>query len=1071
MAFASSAADHRRRSLSRLDFRCAVFVAALLAASVGRTLAAQETTAIVSGRVVDADTRAPMVAVTVRVIGSSLQAVTDEQGRFVIRGVPVGPRTIEARRIGYKPSRVQVNVGATTDEVAMALGSDPLGLDAVVVTGYGTESRRAVAGAISSIRADVVAELPTSQIDQVLQGRLAGVQVVQNSGVPGSAITVRVRGSSSIDASNQPLYVIDGVPAIQGNFSGINGSMGGQDVDALADLNPDEIQSIDVLKDASAAAIYGSRGSNGVVIITTKRGSSRARPEIRFNTYYGTQRAWRLPRFLNNREYVDLFNDAYALDGQADCGTYTCNYVGFADDNIPACDVRTTEPVCEEFEVDPNVNVDWVRQVVAPAQVGNVAGSIAGGSERTSYYVGGSYLRQDGIVSAYGFERRSGRVNLDYSATSRLRLGTNVGLTNSITNRTRGDNTIYGPFANAIAMDPLTPVRTSTGDYAASDWAGYDNPVALMNENRAEERGIHILGNAFANYSLLDGIDARVTLGLDHYNVRSKQYDSPIIGAWTSSEGHGVATNSHANKLVTDATVNFTRDFGNNGLSGVVGTSYEVNDLDYDEVEGIQFPTREFRQLRSAALVIAGSQYLTRNNLLSFFGRASHTWNRQITTTFNIRADGSSRFGKNHRWGVFPSGALQWRPTAMPFIGSGGPVSDFALRASYGYTGNQSGIDDYASLGLYSGGANYQDRGGLRPEQLPNPELRWEKTGQLNLGGDLAFFADRFGLTLDWYRKTTTDLLLSRPIPYTTGFATFTENVGSMRNQGVELAARGQLIRSLAKNGFNWTAEFNVSTNENRVTKLYSKDPIRGLNTIEVGQPLGAFYTYLMDGIFQTPDDVCLDASGGSCAPGTGFQSDLTVPGDIRFRDLNGDGVINADDRTIVGSPWPDYQGGLTNSFGFRGLDLSVFLQFVQGNEIYNGNREFTDANGYFFDRPSARALERWRPDRPSTTEPRASWFDSNNNRRTSSRFIEDGSFLRLKNVLLGYTLPASVARAARSQSARIYIQAQNLATWTKYSGYDPEVNYAGTTSVTRGQDFYTLPQPRAFTFGINLGL
>jgi TonB-linked SusC/RagA family outer membrane protein len=558
MTLGKSAADRCRRISACCVSRSAGSIAALLiliGGGVTSPLAAQATQGTVTGTVVEAESRTPMAAVNVRVAGTNLQTLSDDQGRFSIRDVPFGPRTIEARRLGYKPARMQVDVGVPSSAVTLAMSADPLGLEAVVVTGYGTATRANVAGAIASIRTETVAELPTPQVDQILQGRVTGVQVVQNSGVPGSAITVRVRGASSIGASNEPLYVIDGVPLIQGNFSGINGSMGGQDIDALADLNPNEIESIDILKDASAAAIYGSRASNGVVMITPKRGAARARPEIRINSYYGTQAAWRIPSYLNNREYVELYNEAYANDGQNDCGTYICNYVGFSGDDIPVCDHdNPTAPVCEEFEVDPNINVDWLREIISPAAVGSVSTSIAGGSERTQYYVGGSYLKQDGIVSAYGFDRLNGRLNLDYAASDRLKLGTNVGLTHSITDRTRGDNTIYGPFANAIAMDPFTPVYDANGGYAASEWAGYDNPMGLLKENRAQERSIHIIGNAFANYTLRDGIDARLTVGLDHYNLRSKQYDSPIIGAWVGSEGHGIATNSHANKLVTDAT-------------------------------------------------------------------------------------------------------------------------------------------------------------------------------------------------------------------------------------------------------------------------------------------------------------------------------------------------------------------------------------------------------------------------------------------------------------------------------------------------------------------------------------
>ncbi|HEU4452487.1 MAG TPA: TonB-dependent receptor [Longimicrobium sp.] len=1031
----------------------------------------------IRGRVTEQTSERPLPGVQVAVQGTNLTALTDPDGRYTLNNVPARTQTVRATRIGYGTATRAVAVAAgATAEANFSLAVDALGLEEVVAIGYGNTERRNVAGAISSIRPAELSDIPTPQIENVLQGRAAGVQVTQNSGVPGAAMTVRVRGASSIDASNQPLFVIDGVPLIQGNFSGINGSMGGQDVDALADLNPNEIESIEILKDASSAAIYGSRGSNGVVLITTKRGRAATRPDIQFNAFYGSQRAWRVPGFLNTAQYVELYNDAYTLDGLADYEDDEGrpvheNYIGYLNDGVVSCDDRTVEAVCDVNEVDPGVDTDWVREVLQTAPIANMFGSIAGGTEKTRYYVGGTYFTQDGIVAAYGYNRLNGRVNLDYSATDRLTLGTSVALTRSVTDRARGDNTIYGPFANAIATDPLTPVRDEDGGYAASGWAGYDNAVGLMNENRAEERAVHILGNAFARYNVAEGVEARVAAGLDHYNLRSRQYDSPIIGPWTGSGGHGAASNSYATKLLGEGTLNASRDFGSHSLSGLFGTSYEIDRLDFNEVEGVQFPTGQFRKLTSAALIIAGDQYITEANLLSFFGRASHSWADRLTTTLNVRADGSSRFGDNNRWGLFPSASVLWRLDDTPLIRGQSFVSNLALRGSYGLTGNQQGIGNYASFGLFAGGFNYGDLAGIAPLQLPNPDLSWEKTAQLNVGLDVGLFDERLALSFDWYRKNTTDLLLDRPIPLSTGFGILTENIGAMRNTGVELSARAHWARGEA-GAFSWSTELNVSTNRNRVTELYGDDPIT-LDEVRIqeGQPLGVFYTYVMDGIFQEGDDICYDPTGDSCAPGTAFQNDFTVAGDVRFRDVNGDGVINSDDRDVVGNPWPDFQGGLTNTLGYRGLDLTVFVQFTQGNDIFNGNRLYTDAYGYFFDNSSDRALDRWRPDAPSTTEPRASWFDDNQNRRSSSRFIEDGSYVRLKNVVLGYNIPTRTSRRFGVGSLRLYVQGQNLVTWTDYSGFDPEVNYAGDSNVTRGYDFYTLPQARTLSFGVNLGL
>jgi TonB-linked SusC/RagA family outer membrane protein len=521
---------------------------------------------------------------------------------------------------------------------------------------------------------------------------------------------VRVRGASSISAGNEPLYVIDGVPLIQGNFSTIQGAIGQtQGIDALSDLNPNEIESIEVLKDASAAAIYGSRASNGVVLITTRRGRAGERPEIRFQTYAGMQEAWRMPRFLNAEEYIEVYNEGWENDGYVDAY------------GIPLFAPEGEDAI---FNYDPSVSTNWLDEILTSAPMSSITGSIAGGSERARYYVSGSRFLQDGIVSGYGFERLNGRVNLDYTASDRITLGTSVALTRSNTDRARGDNTIYGPFANAIASAPIDPVYQDDGEYNLGTLA-YDNPVALNIENRAEERSFHVLGNAFADYRMFEGVNARLNLGLDQYVLRGYLYDSPIIGPATGSNGYGETGNSYATKVLAEGTLSWQRELNAaNALSGVVGTSYEQNDTEFNQVFGTQFPTSYFKQLASASTITGGSSSLTEYNLLSGFGRLQHTWRDRLTTTFNVRADGSSRFGENQRWGVFPSAAVLYRLTDEPFFAGQGLLSDLAFRASYGRTGNQEGLGNFAAVGLYGGGFNYGDRPGIAPTQLANPDLR-----------------------------------------------------------------------------------------------------------------------------------------------------------------------------------------------------------------------------------------------------------------------------------------------------------------------------------------------------------
>ena len=1056
--------------MTRLRRLLAVALAAALALPAGAV--AQQRSSI-TGRVTEANSQRAVQGATVRVSGTALGTQTDEEGRFTINGVQQGARTISVTRVGYRPATRQVNVGAGANEVAVALEADPLGLEAVVAIGYGESSRREVSGAVSSVRAEQVADIPTATIDNVLQGRLAGVQVTQNSGVPGAAISVRVRGSSSISGGNSPLYVIDGMPLTQGNFSGINGTFGGQGIDALADLSPNEIESIEVLKDASAAAIYGSRASNGVVLITTKRGRA-GRAEINFGSYYGTQSNWRVPEFLNADEYIQVNNEGWinryggALLEAAFGDSLLYGYTDDGRDNAFA-------------EVAPGTDVDWIDAVLRDAPIANYQGSIRGGTERARYYVAGSAFLQDGIVEGYGYDRLNGRVNLDYAPTSRLTLGTNVSLARGVTDRARGDNTIYGPFANAIAQPPIQPIFLDADETVYNLATLYANPVALSRENEGEERSIRIIGNTFATYTLSEGLTARASAGLDQYTLRSRLYDSPIVGVSTGVGGSGTESDSYVTKTTFEGTVNFDRLFGGrHNVSGVAGSSYEENTTEFNSVSGQNFPSETFRYLTSASTIVGGTSSLTRNRLVSLFGRLSYTLDDKYTLTFNVRTDGSSRFGEDNRFGTFPSASFLWRTSEEPFFENQNVFSDLAFRISYGQTGNQQGIGNFASRGLFGAGANYNDAPGIAPSQLANPDLRWETTNQFNVGTDFGLFDDRLAFTLDYYHKKTEDLLVNLPIPTTTGFGAIASNVGSLENRGIEATVRAQIVRG-QPGGFNWTTDLNVSRNRNKVLELLNDEPINAgfASRVEEGQPLGAFYGYVTDGLFRTGEAICKSQPGETAAQrntrcaaaGLAFQNSLTSAGDIRFRDLNADGVINADDRTIIGNPWPEFEGGITNNLSFRGFDLNVFFQFSQGNDIFNGNRIYTDQYGSGGeDNNSIRARDRWSINNPNGTEPRAVVGDPNENTRTSDRFIEDGSYVRLKNAVLGYTFPQRTVSRFGFRSLRLYVQAQNLVTWTDYSGFDPEVNYAGDTSVTRGTDFYTLPQARTITTGFDIG-
>ncbi len=1025
----------------------------LVVGAIPSEVLAQERGSI-TGQVVVAGTQEPLAGVLVSIPALGASGITDEQGRFLLASVPRGTHTLRVSFIGYRQVTREVTVGAVSETLTIALETDPLRLDELVVVGYGTERRRAVAGAVSSLRAETVRDVPIKSINEVLQGRLAGVQVTQNSGTPGAAMTVRIRGSSSLSAGNEPLYVIDGVPVTQGGYGGLSQiGFGGQDIDAISDLNANEIERIEILKDASAAAIYGSRASNGVVLITTKRGAA-APPEISFGAYYGTQKDWRRLDLLNASEYIEIYNEgSTARFGPAsDFGLD--EWYGFAEPGKAFV-----------VEVPQGVDTDWLAQVMRRAPTSSFEGSVRGGTERVRYYVSGSSILQDGIIESMGYRRLNGRINLDYQPLERLTLGTNVGLAHSVTDRARSDNTIYGAFANAIANPPIEPVFTEDGDYALTLYA---NPVGMNREAEAEERAIRILGNAFANYSLMAGVDARVSVGLDQLTNRSRSYDSPDFGPWESTGGAAEASNRYINKLTYEGTVNFNRLLSSSHeVNGVVGGSYEDNYNERSTVQGTQFPSEYFKYITSAATISTGTSDRSDWGLASYFGRLTYTFDGRITTSLNVRRDGSSRFGSEHRWGTFPSASVLWRVGDEGFMQNQNLIGNLAVRASYGRTGNQPS-DNFAARGLYGAGANYLDLPGIAPSQLANPELRWEKTNQLNIGADFSILNDRLSFTFDYYDKQTEDLLVSRPVPASTGFSSIWENVGAMENKGFEVAAQALLFRGGA-NGLNWTASVNLSRNRNKVLELYDHQPFNSgfANRVDEGRPLGFFYGHVTDGIFKTMDEVRAHATQTVHSN----PRRATSPGDIRFKDLNDDGVINDDDRTMIGSPWPDYEGGITNTLSFRGVDLTAFVQFSQGNEIFNANGIYVLQYGSGGDNHTTRALDRWTPDNPNATEPRAVWGDPNLNTRDSDRFIEDGSYVRLKNLVLGYTLPTSFSQRFGFRTARLYVQGQNLLTSTDYSGFDPEVHFDGQTNISRGTDFYTLPQARTITFGINVNL
>ncbi|MFD2514879.1 SusC/RagA family TonB-linked outer membrane protein [Pontibacter locisalis] len=999
-------------------------------------------TQTVTGVVTSAETGQPLPGVTVLERGTTNGVSTGSKGEYLLNVRPNA--ALVFRFIGMTTQEVPVNGRST---INVALVADQELLDEVIVVGYGTQERRLVTGATSKVTSEELKNIPVVGVDQALQGRAAGVQISQNSGTPGGGVSVRIRGATSISASNQPLYVVDGVPLTTGDFSQIG--FGGQNVNAISDLNPNDIESIDILKDASAAAIYGSRAANGVVIITTKRGSAK-KTQINFNTYAGFQKLWKEPNFLNAEQYKEIMTEAYINDGFLAPGATFDDFVDFYYGGL-------------DFEP---TNTNWIEEVTRTAPIQNYELSLNGGDAKTRYYLSGNYFDQEGIVIGSEYTRYSTRLNLDHQVSERMTIGTSIQLSRSENNRIVSDNTLNGPFANALAASPVWPVFYEDGTYTRPNYF-YTNPVAEGRENDDETINLRGIGNVFAKYTVIPGLDFQVRAGYDALNINERRYTPTNYPGSAATAVGGSATNATTTvtKRLLEATTSYNKIFNDvHEVSAVLGASTEYNEVNQAFVTGEGFPGERFRYVGSAAIVNAGSNSVTEWALLSYFGRLNYNFKDKYLVGVNFRADGSSRFGENNRFGYFPSVSAGWRIIGEDFMSGIDALSELKLRASYGITGNQE-IGNFGYLGLVTG-ANYLDRPGIALTQLPNPDLRWEETKQLNIGTDIGFLNGRINLALDYYIKQTDDLLFPRPVPTQNGFGSFQSNIGATENRGFEVALRTVNFDS-QDNGFRWTSDLNLAFNENEVTELYEGQDIFygfGGNSLVLreGQPIGTFYGFISDGVFSTIDEVPASR-----------QAQGTQAGDINFRDINNDGIITDDDLTIIGNAQPDFVGGFTNEFRYKGFDLNVFLQFSYGNEIAAPSHQYQKhlGNDFLDDNMLDDVLNRWRQPGDITDTPRATALDENNNNRSnSSRFVYDGSYLRFKNVILGYNLPSSVTERLNMRNLRVYVQAQNLFTFTDYPGFDPEVNFAGTSNTTLGVDFYTFPQARTITFGVNVG-
>lgn len=961
--------------------------------------------------------------------------VTNMDGFFSVEA-SIGD-TLEFSYVGFLPKKVAI---LSYEPLEIYLDTDDRLLEEIVVVGYGSVSKKDVTGSVTSIKSEEIEQVPVASLDAALQGRAPGVFVASPSGTPGAGITMQIRGNTSLSASSQPLYVIDGIPMISEDLSIL--FSGGQSTNSMADINPNDIESIEVLKDASAAAIYGSRGANGVVLITTKRGRE-GQSKIDVSAYTGFQDLTNQIDMLNSNEYLALMNDA-ALQDDRDLGTsYGENYVS---------DIWGFDPNATDLQ-----NTNWYDEIFDVAPIRNFDISASGGNERTQYYTSLSYFDQEGIQIGTGFERFSGRINLDTKINSWLDIGASMSLSRTVQDRTINDNSLYGVVINSLAGDPLMPVYEDDGSYADPfnyfGWWMLDNPVLIAEEYYRFTRTNRVLSTVFSEAQLADGLSLKSSLSVDYTYLDDESY-TPIISRESSNanaNGVGVFGSTQDITWLAENYLSYVGDFGKHTVNAILGNSYQSSNRNFTSINAQGFPNDDFIKLTVASQVTSASTSGSEWGLASYYFRSNYTYDNKYLFTFTGRLDGSSRFGENKRYGFFPSGSVAWRVSEESFMQNQDVVTDLKLRASYGITGNQDGIGNFASRGLY-GVSAYRQVPALSPSQLGNSDLTWENTKQFNVGIDLSLLDDRFSFVADYFVKTTEDLLLNRLISGLSGFTSVTENIGSVENRGFEFA----LTANILTGPVSWTSTFNISQVRNKVLKLEVDDQIlNDSHILKEGEPIGTFFLIDQDGV----------------DPQTG---------NVLWDDINNDGNINSADRQVVGNAQPDFFGGWNNNFNYKNFDVSMFFQFTVGNEIFNHSRASYENLGFSRLNPAGFPLpdgnnhrlveDRWMEPGDQTDIPRAS-LSNINWREYSSRWLEDGSFFRLKTLTVGYTLPSSTAAKVGLRSLRVYFRGQNLFTATNYTGLDPEVNQNARNPQVAGSDFGTYPQVKSYSLGFNIGL
>jgi TonB-linked SusC/RagA family outer membrane protein len=984
--------------------------------------------ATLSGIVSDEKTREPLIGASIQIKGTTNGAITNADGKFYLKTGQKLPFTLIVNYIGYDTKEVLVN----TNTIEIRLLANAKQLSEIVVVGYGTQERKNLIGSVSKVDPSEVSTIPVGSFDAQLQGKVSGVQISSPTGVPGETVNVRVRGATSINADNDPLYVVDGVFVNSNSLQTI--STGGKSSSPITDINPSDIQSIEVLKDAEATALYGSRGANGVILITTKRGNFDQAPKVNFNASYGQAKAVKLWDLTTGPEHAQLVNEWWINTGK---DTPSLNRTEAN---------RPFRPVSEGGRGLPEEQKTYDRlgEAFRTATLQNYDLSVTGGTKTTKYYIGGGYNDQEAILKPITFNRASFKVNLDQKINERVQVGVSNTFTRTYRNQARAGDGPQGGLLQAALHTPtyLSPYNEQG---VLVGRAGFDNLTLLLENYDVNSTSLRYIGNLYAEAELLPNLKLRTSWGVDYNNYNESEYWNTFL--LLGAQG-GLATSSISqfSSLLNEQTLTYRKKFGTRHSFGlIVGNTLQSDVLTRTYAEGRGFANNSFKIISSAATTTS-TQSWSKSNLASFFAKADYVFNSKYLVDFSLRADGSSRFGADRKWGYFPAVGGAWRIKQEDFLKDVKFITDLKLRASYGIVGNQNGIGNFAAQGLWTGGAPYQGNPGIAPQQLANPDLRWEKTNQFNIGIDAAVLEGKLSFELNYYNKYTRDGLLQPALPSTTGFANYWSNAAEISNKGFELNINSV---NFDRGGLTWTTSFNIARNVNNIEKL--ENPLRygsrELILQQQGTPLYSFWVY---------KQLSVDPQTGN----------------VIYEDVNKDGQITVADRQIVGSIWPKFFGGLTNNVSYKNFELSAFLSFQYGNKIYNHNKFFGEGGGA---RDAARIIfasnnARWQKPGDITDVPRPDGVNVNNYRDGGSRWLEDGSFLRLRSLNLSYSLPKEIARKLRADGLKVYVNGTNLFLLTKYTGLDPESS-ASSEQNAQGIDLGTPPQPRSYQVGISVTL